>query len=43
MAKRYERSDTASTRACTNASRWAKSRVWERVFAAPIDDPKNEY
>ena len=24
-------------------TRWAKSGVWERVFAALIDDPKNEY
>ena len=23
--------------------RWAKSGVWERVFAALIDDPRNEY
>ena len=23
--------------------RWAKTGVWERVFAALIDDPKNEY
>lgn len=24
-------------------SRWAKAGVWERVFEALIDDPKNEY
>ena len=24
-------------------TRWAKSGVWERLFAALIDDPKNEY
>jgi transposase len=24
-------------------TRWAKSGVWERVFAALIDDPRNEY
>ena len=24
-------------------SRWAKAGVWERVFAALIDDPNNEY
>jgi transposase len=24
-------------------SRWAKTGVWERVFEALIDDPKNEY
>lgn len=24
-------------------SRWAKSGVWERVFQALIDDPRNEY
>ena len=27
----------------TRFTRWAKSGVWERVFAALIDDPKNEY
>src|SRR5271167_4085254 len=24
-------------------SRWAKAGVWERVFEALIDDPRNEY
>ena len=24
-------------------TRWAENGVWERVFAALIDDPKNEY
>jgi transposase len=24
-------------------TRWAKAGVWERVFAALIDDPNNEY
>lgn len=24
-------------------TRWAKAGVWERVFTALIDDPKNEY
>ena len=24
-------------------TRWAKSGVWERVFAALIHDPRNEY
>ena len=24
-------------------TRWARRGVWERVFAALIDDPKNEY
>jgi transposase len=24
-------------------SRWSKAGVWERVFKALIDDPKNEY
>ena len=24
-------------------TRWAKAGAWERVFAALIDDPKNEY
>jgi transposase len=24
-------------------SRWAKAGVWERVFAALIDDPNNDY
>jgi transposase len=24
-------------------TRWAKSGVWERVFAKLISDPKNEY
>lgn len=24
-------------------TRWAKAGVWERVFAALIDDPKNKY
>ncbi len=24
-------------------SRWAKAGVWERVFTALIDDPRNEY
>lgn len=24
-------------------SRWAKAGVWERLFEALIDDPKNEY
>jgi transposase len=24
-------------------SRWAKTGVWERVFEALIDDPRNEY
>ena len=24
-------------------TRWAENGVWERIFAALIDDPKNEY
>ena len=24
-------------------TRWAKSGVWERIFAALMDDPRNEY
>jgi transposase len=39
LPERYGKWKSLHKRFC----RWAKAGVWERVFEALIDDPKNEY